>query len=68
MATAHFSNIVDVKLEIHEAPELNRTYLHLLIDSRTFQGAIHHEEAVLQWEGDKETILNKLGISIGEKK
>ena len=63
MATVHFSAIKDVRVEIHEMPNIGRTAIHFLLDTQPFIGETAHEEVVLMWGGPKETILEKLGIA-----
>jgi hypothetical protein len=62
MATTHFMNVKDVRVELHEMPNLNRTALHILIDTVPYAGETMHEEAIIMWNGSKETLLEKLGM------
>lgn len=62
MATAHFMNVKDVRVELHEMPNINRTALHILIDTTPFAGETAHEEVIIMWNGPKEPLLEKLGM------
>lgn len=62
MATTHFMNVKDVRVELHEMPNLNRTALHILIDTIPYAGETAHEEAIIMFNGPKEPLLAKLGM------
>lgn len=68
MATTHFTNVIKLAVEVHDYPELGRASIHFLIDSKTHEGATMHEEAVIQWLGSKESLIEAIGITLPERK
>jgi len=67
MATVHFLNVVKVGVEVHEMPEHRRTALHLLVDTQDNKGQVAFNEVILMWAGDKDSLLNQLGMTLPEK-
>jgi len=60
MATVHFSKIVKLRTEAHDITELNRTYLHLLLDTEMYSKVVSHEEVVLVFDGNRQKAITDL--------
>ena len=68
MATVHFTNVVKIGVEVHEFnSDKSRTAFHLLIDSRNLKGEISHEEVIIMWGGNKESLLSQIGLTLPEQ-